>query len=356
MQFGDGCALLEPDASALHETDPALTLDTLTVPPRTLSRGHLGLRREPAILAAIGNTPLLPLWRLAEEAALPSSVELWLKAEWANPGGSIKDRPALWIVRDALGTGQLASGRALLDATSGNTGIAYAMLGAALGFPVELVVPGSASAERLRILAGYGAAVTLSDPYEGSDGAIRLARERAAAAPERYFYADQYNNPTNPAAHAATTGPEIWSQTGGRVTHLVAGLGTTGTLVGVGRALKQRDRRVSLVGVQPADTFHGIEGLKHLPTAIVPGIYDPAVPDRQVEVGTEEAFAAARLLARVEGMFVGASTGAAVAAALRVGRELAATRQPGVVVVIAPDGGGRYLSTGLWAEPAAARG
>ena len=348
--------MVDRGAQAPREPDPALTLDTLTVPPRIHSRGRSAPGREPAIVAAIGNTPLLPLWRLAEEAGLPSSVELWLKAEWANPGGSIKDRPALRIVRDALGAGQLASGRALLDATSGNTGIAYAMLGAALGFPVELVVPGSASAERLRILAGYGAAVTLSDPYEGSDGAIRLARERAAWAPERYFYADQYTNPANPAAHAATTGPEIWSQTGGRVTHLVAGLGTTGTLMGVGRALKQRDRSVNLVGVQPADAFHGIEGLKHLPTAIMPGIYDPAVPDRHVDVETEAAFAAARLLARVEGMFVGASAGAAAAAALRVGRELAATGQPGVVVVIAPDGGGRYLSTGLWAEPAANRG
>jgi cysteine synthase B len=223
------------------------------------------------------------------------------------------------------------------------------MLGAALGFPVELVVPGSASDERKRILGAYGAHVVYSDPYDGSNGAIRTARERAANGQGRYFYADQYNNPANPAAHAATTGPEIWRQTAGRVTHLVAGLGTTGTLMGVGRFLKSRKPAVSLIAVQPGEAFHGIEGLKHLPTAIMPGVYDPAVPDVQIAIETEVAFDLVRDLACCEGLFAGTSTGAALAAGLRCGRDLAARRESAVVVVIAPDGGGKYLSTGLWA-------
>jgi cysteine synthase B len=279
---------------------------------------------------------------------LPDTVELWLKAEWTNPGGSVKDRPALNIVRSALASGKLGRGQTLLDATSGNTGIAYAMLGAAVGFPVELVVPGSASDERRRILAAYGARVIYSDPYDGSNGAIRLARERAADAPERYFYADQYTNPANPAAHVATTGPEVWRQTDGRITHFVAGLGTTGTLMGVGRYLKSRNSGVSLVAVQPSESFHGIEGLKHLPTAIIPEIYDAGVPDHQLTVETELAFDLSRELACSEGLFVGTSTGAAIAAAIHVGREAARQDERAVIVAIAPDGGGKYLSTGLW--------
>ena len=301
-----------------------------------------------AIVGAIGNTPLYPLRSLARQAGLPDSIELWLKAEWTNPGGSIKDRPALGIVRSALAKGDLGFGQTLLDATSGNTGIAYAMLGAALGFPVELVVPASASAERKRILAAYGARVTFSDPYDGSNGAILAARVLAAEPPHRYFYADQYANPANPAAHVATTGPEIWRQTGGRITHLIAGLGTTGTLMGAGRALKRQNPAVSLVAVQPAESFHGIEGLKHLPTAIVPEIYDPTVPDIQTGVETEEAFDLVRHLARTEGFFAGTSTGAALAAAITLGRELAALGERAVLVAIAPDGGGKYLSTGVW--------
>lgn len=302
-----------------------------------------------AAVSAIGNTPLLRLRRLPARHGLPETVEVWLKAEWTNPGGSIKDRPALGIVRAALASGQLGRGKILLDATSGNTGIAYAMLGAAIGFPVELVVPGSASDERKRILSAYGAQTVYSDPYDGSNGAIRLARERAANAPARYFYADQYSNPANPAAHVATTGPEIWRQTDGRITHLVAGLGTTGTLMGAGRFLKSRNPDVSLVAVQPAESFHGIEGLKHLPTAIVPTIYDAAVPDIQVGIETDDAFDAARELACCEGLFAGTSTGAALAAALRLGRDLAVHGEHGVIVAIAPDGGSKYLSTGLWA-------
>jgi cysteine synthase B len=301
-----------------------------------------------AVVSAIGHTSLLPLRQLTARHGLPANIEIWLKAEWENPGGSVKDRPALAIIRDALERNALARDKVLLDATSGNTGIAYAMLGAALDIPVELVVAGSVSDERKRILAAYGATVIFSDPYDGSDGAIRFARARAAARPEHYFYADQYNNPANLAAHASTTGPELWRQTGGKITHLVAGLGTTGTLIGSGQALKQRNPHIQLVGVQPAEAFHGIEGLKHLPTAIVPGIYDPALPDRQIGVQTEEAFERARELARVEGFFAGASTGAALVGALTVARDLASAGQPGVIVAIAPDGGMKYLSTGLW--------
>ncbi len=301
-----------------------------------------------AVAQAIGNTPLLPLRKLAARHGLPANIELWLKAEWTNPGGSVKDRPALAIVRCAFASGQLGNGKILLDATSGNTGIAYAMLGAALDFPVELVIPGSASDERKQILAAYGARIVLSDPYDGSNGAIRLAREMAANAPDRYFYADQYNNSANPAAHAETTGPEIWRQTEGRITHFVAGLGTTGTLMGAGRYLKRRNPNVTLVGVQPDESFHGIEGLKHLPTAIVPGIYNPNVPDIQATVTTDEAFDTARELACTEGFFAGTSTGASLAAALRLGQELAREGQAAVIVAIAPDGGAKYLSTGLW--------
>jgi cysteine synthase B len=321
-------------------------------PPTPLRPVHPLDEGLPAAVAGIGNTPLLPLRRLAAHLGLPSGIELWLKAEWTNPGGSVKDRPALAIVRDALGRGELGaeSGKTLLDATSGNTGIAYAMLGAALGIPIELVVPGSASAERKQILAAYGAKVTYSDPYDGSNGAIRLARELKANGGDRYFYADQYANPANPAAHFATTGPEIWRQTAGRLTHLVAGLGTTGTLMGTGRYLKGQNPGIALVGVQPADAFHGIEGLKHLPTAIVPAIYDETVADIQLGVDTDDAFALARALARTEGLFAGVSTGAALAGAHQLGRQLAERGQPAVVVVIAPDGGGRYLSTGLWTE------
>lgn len=301
-----------------------------------------------AVVRSIGNTPLLPLTRFAAESGLPPSIEIWLKAEWTNPGGSVKDRPALGIVRDAIEK-DLLRDKVLIDSTSGNTGIAYAMLGAALGFPVELVVPESASEERKQILAAYGATLIESDPYEGSDGAIRHVRTLVAADPDRYYYADQYNHPANPLAHVQTTGPEIWRQTNGRVTHFIAGLGTTGTLMGAGRYLKQEQPAIELVGVQPAEPFHGIEGLKHLPTAIVPGIYDAAVPDRQLTVATEAAFDTARSLAKLEGLFAGTSTGGALAAAIDLGHQLAGNGQAAVLVVIAPDNGSKYLSTGLWA-------
>jgi len=267
--------------------------------------------------------------------------------EWVNPGGSIKDRTALSIIHSALAAGDLTPGRALIDATSGNTGIAYAMLGAALEIPVTLVVPESASDERKRTLAAYGAKVVYSDPYEGSDGAIRLVREKVADGSDRYFYADQYNNPANTAAHFMSTGPEIWTQTAGKLTHFVAALGTTGTLMGAGQYLRDQ-RPVELIGVQPAEAFHGIEGLKHLPTAIVPGIFDPSIPDRIEGIDTDEAFGAARALARVEGYFAGSSTGANLAAAARLGSELAKEGRSACIVAIGCDGGSRYLTTGLW--------
>ena len=323
---------------------PAPTL--LPAPDSKTDRSSAALERL-AVVRLIGRTPLVPLRRLADDLGLPDSIELWLKAEWVNPGGSIKDRTALSIIRAALATGELGNGQTLIDSTSGNTGIAYALLGAALDIPVRLVVPGSASDERKRTLAAYGAEIIYSDPYDGSDGAIRLVREVVAESPGKFFFADQYNNPANIAAHETSTGPEVWDQTAGRLTHFIAALGTTGTLMGTGRYLKQRGE-VTLVGVQPAEAFHGIEGLKHLPTAIVPGIYNPSIPDVMVGVDTEEAFDFARRLAVVEGLFAGSSTGANLAAAARIGSELKADNRPGRIVAIGCDGGARYLTTGLW--------
>ena len=277
---------------------------------------------------------------------LPQSVAVYLKAEWFNPGGSVKDRPVLRMITEAERDGRLTPEKTILDSTSGNAGIAYAMIGAVKGYAVELVMPASASDERKRIIAGYGARIVLSDPLEGSDGAILVARQMLAAAPERYFKPDQYNNPANWRAHYDTTGAEILDQTGGRITHFVAGLGTTGTLVGTGRRLHAADPRIQVIAVEPDAPLHGLEGLKHIASSIVPGIYDPSVYDRKVSVSTEAGYAMARRLARQEGMFVGTSTGAAVHAALEVAAGLTA----GVVVVIAPDGGDRYLSTPLWRD------
>jgi S-sulfo-L-cysteine synthase (O-acetyl-L-serine-dependent) len=295
-----------------------------------------------SLLDQIGRTPLLRLTRVARN--LPRAVELYAKAEWFNPGGSVKDRPVLRMIVEAERAGQLVPGKTILDSTSGNAGIAYAMIGAIKGYPVELVVPGSASEERKRIIAAYGARIILSDPLEGSDGAIRMAQQRLAAAPERYFKPDQYNNPANWRAHYDTTGAEVLEQTDGRVTHFVAGLGTTGTLVGAGRRLHDADRGIRVVAVEPDAALHGLEGLKHIASSIVPGIYDPSVHDEKIGVSTEAGYAMARRLAREEGLFVGTSTGAAVHAAI----EMASRLHSGVVVVIAPDGGDRYLSTPLW--------
>ncbi len=291
----------------------------------------------------VGNTPLLPLQRIG--STLSSQVEVMAKAEWFNPGGSIKDRAALNIIRTALANGDLEDGRRLLDATSGNTGIAYAMFGAAFGIPVTLTMPANASRERISMLRAFGAELILTDPQEGTDGAIRKVRELLAAHPERYFHANQYDNPANWEAHFLSTGPEIVQQTGGRVTHFVAGMGTSGTLMGVGRYLREYNPQIEIIGVQPDSPLHGLEGMKHLETSIVPKIYDPRTPDRLIVVRTEDAHAMVRRLAREEGLFVGVSSGANLVAALRVAEELEA----GVVVTVFPDAGYKYLSDDqLW--------
>lgn len=296
------------------------------------------------LISLIGDTPMIPLTNLSR--LVTPDVALRVKLEGLNPGGSVKDRPALFIVRRGLRDGDLARGKTLLDATSGNTGIAYAMLGAALDFPVHLALPADASPERLRILQAYGAELTLTDPAKGTEGARRLVEELAAREPDRFFYADQYNNPANPLAHYATTGPEIWRQTAGRITHFVAGLGTGGTMTGAGRYLKEQNPDIQLVGVQPDSPKHNISGLKHLATADTPGTYDPDLLDRIVWVNTEDAHAMARELARQEGLFVGVSASAAVVAALQVGRRLS----HGVVVSLLADGGFKYTSAPFWTE------
>ena len=297
------------------------------------------------VIDRIGNTPLLRLERIEPELAR-RGVQLYAKAEWFNPGGSVKDRPALRIIQDAEADGRLTRDRILIDSTSGNTGIAYAMIGAAYGYRVTLVMPDNVSAERKAIVRAYGAEVIYTDPFEGSDGAIREVRRLVEAEPDRYFYADQYSNPSNPRAHEEGTGPEIIAQTEGSVTHFVAGLGTSGTSMGAGRALKRFNPTIQLVGVMPDDGMHGIEGLKHMPTAIVPAIYRPKELDRLLTTSTEEAYDTARRLASTEGLLVGPSGGAAVSAALRLAGELV----DAVVVVILPDGGMRYLSTALFEE------
>jgi len=300
-------------------------------------------RQEPALWGLVGNTPLIP-FTTSTNLHRPSPT-LLLKAEWLNPGGSVKDRPALFILRDGIARGELPAKR-LLDASSGNTAIAYAMLGAAAGIGVTVCVPANASVERKALLEAYGAEVVFTDPLDGSDGAIRRARQLAAAHPERYWYADQYNHPANPRAHYLTTADEIWHQTGGRVTHLVAGLGTTGTLMGTGRRLKERNEAIELIAVQPDGPFHGLEGLKHLATALVPGIYDPVLLNRTEFVATEDAEEAVRHLAKQTGLFVGWSAGAAIVAAERILTARDRPRPPAtaVVVIIAPDSGDRYVS------------
>ncbi len=297
---------------------------------QTDAREHLRPERDGAqprhaipaspIIPLIGQTPLVRLSRVAE--GLPPTVALYVKVEGMNPGGSVKDRAAMYIVRQALESGALAPGKTLIDATSGNTGIAYAMLGAALGFPVQLAMSAKASPERVQILHAYGARLVLVDPEAGAEGSRELVREMVAAEPERYFHADQYSNPANPLAHYHTTGPEIWQQTQGRMTHFVAGLGTGGTMMGVGRYLRERNPALRLIGVQPDGPENGIQGLKHFATADVPAIYDARLVDGIVEVITGEAEAMSSRLARQEGLFVGISAGAAVVAALGVARGL----------------------------------
>ncbi len=295
------------------------------------------------ILDLIGNTPLARLQRIP--AHLPENIVLEAKLERFNPGGSVKDRPALMMVRDGIERGLLTPDKIILDSTSGNTGIALAMIGAALGYRVRLVMPGNVSDERKRICRAFGAELIFSDPLEGSDGAILKAREIYEDDPDRYFKPDQYNNPANPKAHEITTGPEIWRDTEGGVTHFVAALGTTGTLVGTGRYLKRMNRRVRVVAAEPDSPFHGIEGLKHIASSIVPGIYDESVHDEKIAVATETAYELTQRLAREEGILAGQSCGCALAAGLTVAERLAAAGQPGRIVMIFPDGGEKYLTT-----------
>ena len=286
----------------------------------------------------VGNTPLLPLRRMTR--GLLPRVQVFAKAEWFNPGGSVKDRPALNIIRMALANGDLGNGKRLLDSTSGNMGISYATFGAALGIPVTIVIPANASPERMSILKALGAELVMTDPLEGSDGAIIKARELAEERPDLYWYANQYNNPANWEAHYKSTGPEIVYQTNEQVTHFVAGLGTSGTLTGTGRYLRDQLPNVRIISFQPDAPFHGLEGLKHMPTAIKPGIYDESLAESNFEVRTEAAHEMVKKLAREEGLFVGISSGAAAVAALQVASQLEA----GVVVTLFPDAGYKYLS------------
>jgi cysteine synthase B len=299
-----------------------------------------------SILDLIGNTPLVRLRRL--ERDVPPGIELYAKAEWKNPGGSVKDRAALRMVLEGERAGLLQPGRTILDATSGNTGIAYAMIGAARGYGVRLCIPENVTPERKRILRAYGAEIVFTNPLEGSDGAIRQVRRIYEADPDRYFYPDQYNNPANCDAHYDTTGPEILAQTGGRVTHFVAGLGTSGTFMGAGRFFRDEKPSVQLISVQPDTPLHGLEGLKHMESALVPGIYDPALADLDMRIATEDAYETTRRLAMEEGLLVGISSGAAAVAGLRIAR----TAERAVIVMIFCDGGEKYLSERFWEEPA----
>jgi cysteine synthase B len=301
---------------------------------RTVGAGIIGL---------IGNTPLLRV-RLFEREF--PRLEVYAKAEWFNPGGSVKDRAALSMIVDGEQRGELTHRKTIIDSTSGNTGIAYAMVGAAKGYRVKLVMPGNVSAERKALVTAYGAEIVYSDALEGSDGAIRMVRELVAGEPNLYFYPDQYSNPANVRAHYEGTAVEILAQTSARITHFIAGLGTTGTFVGTSRRLKEHDASILTIAVQPEDSFHGLEGLKHLPTAIVPKIWDPSVADEIWGVPTEPAYDLARTLARTEGLLVGHSSGAVLWAV----RRLAETVREGVVVTVFPDSGDRYLSTGLYGD------
>ncbi len=291
----------------------------------------------------IGNTPLVRLNRIVPRNP---NVQIFAKAEWTNPGGSVKDRPARNMILDGERSGKLRPGKILLDATSGNTGIAYAMIGAARGYEVHLCLPQNANEERKSLLGAYGAKLILTDPLLSSDGAILKARELYAADPDKYFYSDQYNNPANWQAHYCTTAPEIWEQTEGQVTHFVAGLGTSGTFMGTGRRLRELNPVIRLISFQPDSPFHGLEGMKHMESAIVPGIYDPHLADENREVGTEAAYEMVKRLAREEGILVGISAAAAMVCSLRVAEEI----DEGVIVTIFCDSGARYLSERFWKE------
>ncbi len=295
------------------------------------------------ITELIGNTPLLKLSRVT--AGVPDSVQVLAKAEYMNPGGSVKDRAAWSMIQDGLAKGKLMPGKTILDATSGNTGIAYAMIGAALGYPVTLCLPANASQERKRILRAYGAEIIETDPLAATDGAQEKALALAEKFPDRFFYPDQYNNHANRLAHYNSTGPELWRQTSGTITHFIAGIGTTGTFVGTSQRLKEFNPAIKAIAMHPDSPMHGLEGMKHLDTAMVPGIYNPDVADDHAEVATEDALAMTRELARHEGIFVGVTAGANVFTAIRLAKEL----PPGsVIVTVLCDAGSRYLGDPMW--------
>jgi cysteine synthase B len=314
----------------------ALSLDTAAAVRRSVAAR--------SIVDLIGGTPLIRLRNLEPRP----EVELWAKAEFMNPGGSVKDRPALQMVRDGEAAGRLTHDKILIDSTSGNTGVAYSLVGAALGYRVQLVMPSNVSAARKQITSAYGTELIFSSPMEGSDGAIRLVRELVAAHPETYFYPDQYSNESNPRAHYLGTGAEILDAVGDRLTHFVAGIGTTGTIMGTGRRLKEARPGVRVVAVEPADALHGLEGLKHMASSIVPDIWRPAeCVDEILPMPTEEAWDMAERVARDEGLFVGHSAGASVAGALRIARALP-TGQPACIVTLLPDRGDRYFTPLKW--------
>jgi cysteine synthase B len=330
------------------ETNEMATLSDVLTPPAVTQPDYLEPVTRPTVWAPtvwgdslldrIGNTPLVPIRRLT--ASLSPEVQVLAKAEWFNPGGSVKDRPALWMIKDGERRGLLGRGKTILEATSGNTGIGLALIGAYKGYPVELVMPDNVTEERKGILRSYGAKLILTDPLEGIDGAIMEAERQLKTEPERYFRPDQYNNPANWQAHFETTGPEIWRQTQGQVTHFIAGIGTSGTLMGTGRRLKLYNPDIKVIAVEPANELAVIEGLKHMETSIVPGIYEPGFADAKIAVDPDDGHEMAARLAREEGLFVGYSAGAAMWAALQVARSL----EQGVVVTVFPDGGERYLS------------
>jgi len=331
-----------PSPAAAQEETLTFTPEVRKNAEAVLGQQSLGQR----ILDRIGNTPLLRLDRITRE--LPA-IQILGKAEWMNPGGSVKDRAAANIVAEARRVGKFGPGKTLLDSTSGNTGIAYAMIGAAQGFPVTLCMPENVSVERKRILHAYGANIIYTDPGEGSDGAIRKVRELAAEHPDKYFYADQYSNDANWRAHYQGTANEIWQQTEGRVTHFVSMMGTSGTFVGTARRLKELNPEIRCISLQPDSPFHGIEGAKHMSSAIVPKIYDPALADLDLGIATEDAYAMAKRLAREEGLLVGISAAAAVVGCLQVARKLK-TGEPAVFVTILCDSGDKYLSERFWEE------
>jgi len=299
------------------------------------------------ILDLIGNTPLVELKNMTQH--LPENIHIYAKLERFNPGGSVKDRPALCMIQEGLDSGKLTKDKTILDSTSGNTGIALAMIGAVLGYKVRLVMPGNVSDERKRICRAYGADLIFSDPLEGSDGAILEARRIYESDSDRYFKPDQYNNPANPRAHETTTGPEIWQDTSGKITHFIASLGTSGTLVGTGRFLKKTNANIQVIAAEPDSPFHGIEGLKHIESSIVPGIYDASVFDEKIGISTDEAYDLTQRLAAEEGLLCGQSCGCAMAAALKLAKTLAKQGQAAEIVAIFPDGGEKYLTTAVFA-------